>query len=353
MGFHDHPTNESKPIARESSTYLTDSEAATFCTVFGDGLESGMSYARIVDMLERQKYDNKLIGRLRQAILDDGNMLGEALARFGLLDATARKLILAAEQQGKLPSTFKDLGAHYDRRHKRRKKLISAFVEPCILFAVGFILARNLIGGGIEAVAEFTNIIEELKPIALQSLLEMGIFGSVVGLAAFAYINLPVEMGLRNLSHRLWLSLAPGFVSQASRLQAIATFCRYTEQSLASGLTVHHSLALAAEASNSPKIERRIEKARKCIEEGMTLADSLRQSRALPPEVIDYIDVGEEAGRLEERFQELTARYEEKADEAFKKARSAFIYTMRMLIVIGVIVSLMLTIGTSAADQVG
>ena|SRR5690625_1975819 len=143
-------SSQSRPVVRESSTYLTDSEAASVCTLFGDGLESGMSYARIVDMLERQGYEKKIVQRLRKALMEQGDMLGEAFARFGLLDATSRKLVYVAEQQGKLPETFKNLSRFYESRHRRRRRLLLSFIEPSILIMLGLILARNIFTTDIE-----------------------------------------------------------------------------------------------------------------------------------------------------------------------------------------------------------
>ena len=350
MGLSNDSHPDQQEVVRERSTYLTDAEAATFCTMFGDGLESGMSYARIIDMLERQDYDAKLTGSMRTAILEEGNGLGAAFTRFGLLDPTARKLITIAEQQGRLPSTFKELGTYYNKRQKRRKALVSSFVEPCLLIALGMILARNILGGDLTAIAQSTDVIANLKPIFIQSGIEIGIFGTLAFFIGFAYLNLPVDMKLRSLAHRLWLTFPLPMVNSAGRLQSLATFCHYTQKSITSGLTVHRALSLAAEASNNPNIERRIPVAQEAIESGKMLAASLRESKALPDEAIDYIDVGEEAGRLEERLQDLSRRYEEEANESFERTMKAAVYITRLLVVIMVIVTAMMSVGGLLSD---
>ncbi len=338
-------TSDQSPVVREQSTYLSDTEAATFCTVFGDGLGSGMNYGRIIDMLERQGFNPKAVKRLRSAIMEQGMMLGEALARYGLLDPTARKLVYVAEQQGRLPSTFKDLGHHYKQRQERRKRLVYSFVEPGILIALGLILAINIFGGDLTELVQADDVWDELIPIFIQSALEIGIFGSIAFLAGMTYLNLPVDMPLRNALHRLWLRFPLPIINSAGRLFSVAHFCRYTAQSISSGLTVHRALSLAAEASNNPSIEKRIPIAQQAIEEGQMLAASLRYAKAIPPEAIDYIDVGEESGRLEERLRELSDRYEKEANEQFERTMHGFIYTVRILVIVTVIGLLMLTLG--------
>lgn len=340
-----------KPIVRETSTYLNDAEAASVCTMFGDGLGSGMSYARIVDMLERQGYDKKIIQRFRHSLLEEGDMLGKAFARYGLLDATARKLVYVAEQQGKLPRTFKNLAKNYEKRHKRRKRFVLSFVEPLLLIMLGLILARNIFTSDLVAITEDLSLMEILLPVLIRSVIECLILALGSFFFGFVYLNLPVDMGLRNSFQRLWTFLPLGFLNESSRLNSISVFCGFTEQSISSGLTVHRALALAAEASNHPTFEARIPIAQRAIEEGRSLAAALHEADALPNEVLEYIDIGEEAGRLEERLKELAARYEERANEAFENTMRASLYMLRIFIVIVVIVALMFSIAGFMADN--
>ena len=348
---HFEPSSEPKPIVRVSSTYLTDAEASSVCTMFGDGLESGMSYARVIEMLERQGYEKKVIRRLRASLLEDGDMLGEAFARHGLLDATARKLIYVAEQQGKLPRTFKTLAKFYDKRHKRRKKFALSFIEPILLIMLGLILARNLFTSDLTELTASTDVFNNIKPIMIRSALESALFAMGSFFFGMVYLNLPVDFGIRTTFQRIWMSLPLGIFNESSRLHSISVFCGYTEQSISSGLTVHRALALAAEASNNPRFESRIPIAQRAIEEGRGLAAALYEADALPNEVLEYIDIGEESGRLEERLTELSLRYEERANEAFERAMNAFIYTIRIFVVICVIVALMLTIAGFMSDN--
>lgn len=337
-------SSQSRPVVRESSTYLTDSEAASVCTLFGDGLESGMSYARIVDMLERQGYEKKIVQRLRKALMEQGDMLGEAFARFGLLDATSRKLVYVAEQQGKLPETFKNLSRFYESRHRRRRRLLLSFIEPSILIMLGLILARNIFTTDIEQLTASANLLANLGPVLIKSLIESAIFAALAFLAGMVFLNLPVDFPLRDAAHRAWLLLPLPLLNEASRLNSIAVFCRYTEQSISSGLTVHRSLALAAEASNNPRIDGRIAIAQRAIEEGRTLAAGLYEMGTLPNEIIEYVDIGEEAGRLEERLTELANRFDERSTEAFENSMKAMIYIMRIGVIITVIVMLLFTL---------
>ena len=349
MDFSETP--EHRPVVRERSTYLTDSEAATVCTIFADGLQSGMSYDKILEILERQQVERRVVDRLRTSLLDQGDMLGEAFARFGLLDPTARKLIYVAEQQGRLPNTFRSLARFYSRRHERRVRFLTAMAQPLFLVMVGNI-AINLLRADIHNFVRFglSSAFQQVTPILIQSVIQSALLGLMALLVGLAAMHMPVDFALRNAIHRVWLILPIPIFNTSSRLTSVAVFCQYTEQSIASGLTVHRALALAAEASNNPRIDRRIHIAQKAIEEGQTLTAGLKQMGSIPSDVVDYVDIGEETGRLEERFSALAERYEDLAKEAFERAINTSIFLTRILIIIAVMVFLMLAIVTMARD---
>ncbi len=347
---HQHH-DDRDPIVREESTYLTDERAAAFCSLFADGLDSGMGYTRILDMLERQNFDDHVVTRLRQALQDDGNRLGEAFARFGVLDPTARNLILVAERQGTLPSTFQDLASHYSKRHERRKKFVYGLVEPFILIALGFLVARNIVTGDLNSFLETMDAAEHLKPLATQAAIEVALFALTVGFCSFVFLKLPVDMPLRDTLHRLWLRLPLAMFNRPGRTHSIALFFRYVRKSLSSGLTVLQGLDLAADASNNPSIEAALPHAKSAIEDGKTLATALQHIEALPRDSIDFVDVGEESGHLEERLEELADRYEEKAEESFEVNRRTLLYVLRLAVVVGVIGMLLFMVAGTFVEQ--
>lgn len=330
------------PVVRERSTYMTDSDAQALCLLFADGLGSGVGYARILSMLERQGGDKRVLNRLRTALLEHGDMLGEAFARYGILDTSARKLILVSEQQGELPGTFRQLAKIYGQRHERKKKLLFALVEPMILFILGMIVARGLFSADFTQLAFQDDTWSQVSDIMLRAVIESLIFVVVCLSIAFTSLNLPVDMPMRSLLHRIFLRIP--IISTSGNLYAISLFCLYIRQSIASGMTVYKSLELAGEAANAPSIRGNIRRAQDLIEQGSTLSHALYSIKTIPTDVIENIDIGEETGKLEERLEWLAIRYEEFSYESFQRMMAAFLYVARFVIVIFVISSLMFTL---------
>lgn len=333
-----------EPVVRERSTFMTDSDAKRLCGLFADGLETGMGFSRILDMMERQGFDEGIVNRLRNALTEKGDMLGEAFARYGMLDPASRKLILVAEQQGKLPGTFRQLSDIYGKRFDRKKRFFYSMVEPAILIVLGLIVARNLFSSDLMQVTFEDNTREALQEIFIRSGIECLLFASLCAFIVMISMNLPVDFSLRSLTHRIIMRLP--IIGEAGSLYAVSTFCRYVKQSLASGLTAYRALELAAEASNAPKLLARIGHAQKHIADGGTIAQALYKIKAFPDDVIEAIDIGEESGHLEERLDQIAERYEQLSHEAFERFISGLIYTLRMLIVITAVVMVFLTIMT-------
>ncbi len=324
-----------EPVVEEASTYMTDQEAEQLCQTFADGLDSGLGYARIFEMLERNGLSSTAVGRLRQAVLEDGDQLGNALTRFGILDPRARKLVYVAERQGKLPETFRHLGETYGRRYERKKRFIFSIIEPMILVALGGIILGNLMSANLVELVMADNTGELLTDLMIESCIQVGLYASACFIGFVAWLNLPVDFALRDMFARLWMRFP--VLSEPNRLYAISRFCRYLKQSISSGFDVYRSLELAAEASNHPTILNGIDQARSRLKEGESLTDALLAAQILPEEVVEHIEIGEQSGRLQERLQFLTERYDDRSVERFDRQMAACLWLIRYTIMVGII----------------
>jgi len=333
--FDEMPNPLERPaVVRELSTYMTDADSEKFCRLFADGLRSGIGYAKIFDFMERQKLDPKMTARLRIALLEYGDKLGEAFARFGLLDAPARKLVLVSEEQGALPDTFRAQARVYGDRLKRKKRVAYGMVEPAIVFCLGVFVFQNVLAGMVDmAVGDFWH---GLKMIGLKSVLQSTIFFIFFGGIVYVWLNLPTESSFREAAGRIWFRIP--FVSNATRLQATANLAQFFRQSIRSGMDVFQCVELAAEASNSPWYMESIDKVHGALEAGYPLDIAFRQFKALPDEFSDYVGIGEETGRLDENLLFLFERYDELAKEAFERSLVFTVYLFRIGFIVAIIV---------------
>lgn len=325
-----------RAVRREQSTWMTDRDAEKMCTLFADGLSAGIGYSRILDFMERQKLDIKLIDRLRLAVLEHGDQLGEAFARFGVLDGPSRKLILVAEEQGTLPQTFKEQAKFFGRRYARRKRGVYAMVYPLIIICLGvFFFASN-----IHAVMDVTfasDTWDQITDLGIRSAIKSVVFIIFSAFSGYLFLNMPVDSSFRAMAGRVWFAV-PLF-SGAARQQSVANFCRYLQQSVNAGMDVYRSIDLAADASGNPGFIQSAPRVMHLLEEGYPLDTAFREIRGMPDEVLDYIGIGEETGRLDEQLRFLTTRYDELANETSERTLNYFTNLVIMTVIIGVLIT--------------
>lgn len=330
------PRKDGRAVVRETSTYMSDADAQQFCEFFAEGLDSGLGYARIIGFLERKGTKANVIRSLRKALLEEGAQLSEAFARYGLLDAPGRKLVLVAETQGTLPELLKIQAKSYRDRYERKKDLVFGAIEPMVMaiFAFGALMP---VVSNITMLAESRNgLVSDVFGLILGPTI-VSIFALLLYfLLGYTWLSLPVDMPLRESVGRFMLRI-PG-VSIPGRLFSMSVFCRYFHTSVRSGLNVYEGLYLAAEASNNPAILSKIKLALDRLEQGYSLEQSLTVVKAIPRDVIDYVGMGEETGRLEEMLVKCSGIYRERADKAFQQSIAALIWIFRIGLLFGVLI---------------
>ena len=159
---------DGQAVRQEASTYMSDKDAERFCEVMTQSLDSGLGYSRILDFLSRRGLRDSIVDRLRQALLQQGSTLPDALARFGLLDPTARKLILVGETQGTLPEVFAMQAPLYARRHVMRQEIVSTLIEPIALFYVGTCILGPILGNALVIYQSKDNVFVAAMKVAAE-----------------------------------------------------------------------------------------------------------------------------------------------------------------------------------------
>ncbi len=330
MHYADVGESGKKALVKESSTYITDTEAEKMCKLFADGLEAGVGYDRIFDFMIRQRLDKKMVSKLRSSVIQYGDQLGEAFTRLGLLDAVSRKMLLVAEEQGELVPTFREQGKTFGDRDRRRKKFAYALAPSIvligfttILFQIIVVMANGLADGSAWDV---------IKPALVTGGLQAGSIIGIQLVMIWGWLQVPVDMSIRDLGTRFLLNVP--LISKPIRYRSMANFTRYLRQSLRAGMDMSRSIELAAEASNNPRLSKYIDASIEALEAGYSLEQCLSVMKGLDPEILDYIAIGEETGKLEENLRYLTKKFDQLADDNFDRVVSFLTAFLRYVIII-------------------
>jgi type IV pilus assembly protein PilC len=324
-----NPSNE--PIRQERATYMTDSEAGIFCQVFADALSAGMGYARIFDFIEG-KVSPGILLRLREAVLTNGDQLGEAFAKNGILEPAARKLILVAEEQGELPHTFTALSRAFRDRYDRIRRFVLGFVEVIVFLCLcAFLMCMG--EHGYEYAMGSLDMLGFLAATAQEALGFWVFFIGGYSVTGMIALNMPVDSSFRDAMTRIWYRTP--IVSKPLRLQAISRFMNYLRLSIESGMPINRCFELATEASNSPWFLASTPRVLANLDRGGSLLESVAMIRGMPEEAVEHISLGEETGRLDERLVFLEEKYAALSDEWYTRLLAALLYMLRFALIIG------------------
>lgn len=321
-------------VATVSPTYMTDLQAAQLCEVFAQGLDTGLSYARILNFLERKGLGGQISKNLQRALIEDGLRISEAFAKYGILDTSSRKLIYVAEDQGTLPEVFKSQVPIYQDRYDRKVKVLSTFAEPALIFfgGVGFLLP---ILGNINRIRIASNPLLAASGYMAGPLIFCFVTLGLVGVLGYGWLKSPVDGSSRRTINELWMRLP--IVSGPAKLYAQAMFCRYLGLSIKSGMNIFDSVTLAMEASNEPRFgsyQRRVVAA---IEEGKSLEEAISLVSFMNADVMDYLALGEETGRMSDMLLEGAERVEKVAKDQYERMVTGFLFVFRLVLVFGVL----------------
>ena len=329
----DSARKDGQAVRQEASTYMSDKDAERFCEVMAQSLDSGLGYARILDFLARRGLRGSIVSRLREALLQQGSTLPDALARFGILDPTARKLILVGEVQGTLPEVFTMQAPLYARRYAIRQEIVSTLIEPVGLFYVATCILSPILANALTIYSSQDNVLLAAMGLVAEPAL-WGLIPVAIALAAAVmWIKTPVDFPPRDAFFRVWMPLP--LLGIAARLGSVARFSRLLYTAVRTGMPIYDGLRLAAEASNNHGIVRKMPLVLEAIEQGVSLQDSLAQFKVLPTEALDYIGIGEETGRLEEMLEKCAGHYDAQASKASEKTLKAVVFCTRILCIFG------------------
>jgi type IV pilus assembly protein PilC len=133
---------------------------------------------------------------------------------------------------------------------------------------------------------------------------------SLLGVALFSFA-VRTEKG-RLLTDKIKLRLP--FLGKVYLHFILSSFARTMAMVLSAGSSIMESLRISAATVNNQFLKVRLEEARRALEAGGSLSDSLSRSGVLPGLAIRMIDAGEQGGALEPVFLDMAEFYETDVD---------------------------------------
>ena len=285
-------------------------------------LQSGVSLVQALGLCVNTTSSPAFQDALKQIVrqLEGGQSLSKCLGgRPDIFDGFYVNMVVCAEETGLLDQVLKDLANYMEKAEMIKSRVKSAMMYPVIVLAISLLIITAIIifvvpqfaalyagKGGLPALTQaFVLLSDFLRGNPLPFIL------ALIGIPIFIYQYSKTEHGKQALQQMFRVLPLFGKIQfQAGMVR----FFRSFHSLLSSGVNFLEALDVAHNIADHPNIQRGVKMSRDYVTKGKSFAKGLENSKVFPPLVYQMAKIGEESGKMEQTFENLTNYYEEILD---------------------------------------
>lgn len=293
---------------------------AFFFRQFGTMMEAGVPIVQSLDTLSRQARNQKLAGILREMRrnAEAGVTPSATMQRYPeVFSVLSLSLVRAGEEGGFLAGAFKQLADYYDQEIRLRNMIRRLTFYPKMVLALSIVIvfATNWFIRYLGKSGGLTSPLTEWATWLVLGPVLIGIF-------------LFFRVGLANPRVRFNWDLIgvslPFTIGTTVRQLAMARFGRAFAALHRGGVPIHRSIELSADSCGNEYLRSRIRPASRRLESGAGITETLRESHAFTPIVLDMVETGERTGNMESMLDRLADFYEDEGQVGAHRLANVF-----------------------------
>lgn len=303
-------------------------------------LAAGMSLSEALrGISERMRGSLGRIVGMAQARVQNGGQLSEEMIRHPRVFAPIQvSLIRAGEQSGLLEPMAERIATYLEFEMSIRRKIVTATFYPVLILL--FIVVQPAL------IALVMGTVEDAIRIVLGQVQTIGIPIAVAIIACkflFQFEQVRFAWDI--------VKIQPPVLGTMVRKIAMSRFCRALAMLYSAGIPIARAVSISADACANIAIGASIKKVIPAINDGNPLAESLRKTGMILPEVIDMLEVGEKTGSSDATLKKVADYMEDEANTTLKKLP---VVLFVLMMVIAGFMTLRVVLGgyTQYADQI-
>jgi general secretion pathway protein F len=317
-------------------------EVAGFTRQLATLLRAGIPLAESLGALFEQIENPRLksvVGDVRVKV-NEGSSLADALSKHPrLFESVYVSMVRAGETAGNLDQVLARLADFMEAAIKQRSKVIGAMIYPALMAVIAILVMGVLM---IAVVPKITTIYEDTdKVLPWNTQLLIWVSATLGENWLYAVLLLIVIV----IGFRYWRRSPAGraawdravlhlpVVGPLARQIAIGRFARTFGTMLASGVPLLRAMDVSKDILGNVVLMKAVSGARDQIQQGESIALTLKKSGYFPSLVTHMIAVGERAGQLEQMLANVADAYD--ADTETKLARMTALLEPLMIVVMG------------------
>jgi type IV pilus assembly protein PilC len=281
-------------------------------------IHSGLPVVRALQLVEDQSVSPVLriaIKDMRETVTEGGTISAAMKRHPKVFTSLVISFVEAAEAVGNLDTAMELAAEQLDREDNMKRQVKQATLYPkfvvgaCVLATFAMLML---------VVPTFKTVYESMGsklPAPTQMLININAFlasywwlviiGSVSGWVGFKKYRETPDGHMRLDSLMLVLPV----LGPLNRKIAISRIVQTLSDSLAGGVPLLRSLAIAASTAGNVRISNAVTEAALGVREGQRISEKLEESGEFPPLVTQMIEAGEQSGNLEEMLKEVSHFY--------------------------------------------
>ena len=292
-------------------TPLPDNERAQLYTMLANLESAGIAAARALQMIASDRRVAPLASRATAAVaaVANGASIVFAAQAAGLFTASEAALVDVAARAGSPEPLYRRLAEICEDRHVHGRAMRTRLLLPAGLFTLSVLVAplADWVTNRMSTADYVVLIIGRLLTV-----------GVVIALVAMLLRRRRDRTDTKSLSTTVIdrLELALPVFGAMNRRKAIASYLEMLGLLLEAGTPIATAAAIASEAVPNSVIRTDLMALVAPLNAGHSLADEMRDQRCFDNECVQFINTGEQAGRLPEMVLRV-ARTERERGRAF------------------------------------
>ena len=321
---------------------LNNKAFTLMCSQFATILKAGIPVARAVHLIADKTTDKKLHNMLESAAADveAGRTLSSSLGSYGrdFLPPTFVDTLAAGEESGDMAGAFESIYKHFDKQTKMTEKVRRAMAYPLFVLALAVVVVIVLM---VRVVPTFVDIFAETGgelPLLTRILIGMSNFISntfIYFIAIVAFLVLVYNLWKSTEKGKLFFSdleMKLPIYGNISELNSASLFANTLATMIGAGIPMTRAVSITASVMSNYRVRKKVENMVSRIEEGRTVADSMREAECLPDILVDMVAVGEETGEMKSTLDTVAEYYDHELAIAIEDAVAAMEPTMLVII---------------------
>jgi general secretion pathway protein F len=298
-------------------------EVAAFTRQMATLLKAGIPLAEALGAIFEQIDNPRLrstVGEVKSKV-NEGSSFADALFKHPkIFEPIFVSMVRAGETAGNLDQVLARLADFMEAQIKLRGKITGAMVYPIIMVIVASIVMTILMVAVVPKITAMYADTDRVLPWNTQFLIW---FADMVG--KFWWLG-AIAFPLASWGFRKWTRSPAGkpiwdrfvlrlpIVGPLVRQIVVGRFCRTLGTMLASGVQLLRALEVSKDILGNQVLVKAIEVARDQIQQGESIAATLKKSGQFPSLVTHMIAVGERAGQLEQMLNNVADAFDSEAD---------------------------------------